>query len=99
MALAHLRPAHQKEIDVVAGKAFIKRCGQPLAGSGRLDQMRSDDDDQIGLVLQVAVAAEQRAKNRHRADPRNLRAVAQVIGLQQAGYRETLTVAQLDGWF
>ena len=59
--------------------------------------MRRDDDDEIGLVLLVPHAAEQRAEHRNGAEPRHLRAVSQVVRLQQAGDREALAVAQLDG--
>src|ERR1700722_12716596 len=96
-ALLHLGLAEQEEVDVVARQAPVERRRELLPRRGRLDEMRRDDDDEIGLVLLIARAREQRAEHRHRAEPGNLAAVAQVVRLQEARDREALPIAQLDG--
>ena len=53
-------------------KKLIERCRQTLAWSCRLDQVRRDDDDQIGLMLLIIHAAEQSAQNRDRSQPGKL---------------------------
>src|SRR5262245_28737814 len=56
-----LRLAHQEEVDVVRRQSLVERRLDHVAGSGRLDDARRHDDGEIGLVLLIGGAAEQRA--------------------------------------
>src|SRR5215470_9491972 len=51
IGFAHFRLSHQEEVGVIAGQPLVERRRQTLARSRRLDEMRRDDDDQIGLML------------------------------------------------
>ncbi len=97
VALAHFHLAVEEEVDIVGRQARVQRRRQHLAGCGGRDEMRRDEDDEIGLVLLVGRTAEQRAQHRHGADPGQLVDVLHVAGLQQAGDGEALSVTQLDG--
>src|SRR5205823_3874821 len=94
LALLHL--THQEEVDVVGGKIVIEWTCQLLPRRGRSDEVGRHDDHQVSLGTQKFLAPEQRADDRHRADPGKLRDRAPIIELQQAGYREALAVTQLD---
>src|ERR1700704_1292611 len=94
LPLLHL--THQEKIDVISGKVIIEWTCQFLPRHGRSDEMGRDDDHQVRLRLLELLAAEQRAEDRHRADPGKLRDVAPIVSLQQAGDREALAVSQLD---
>ena len=72
VTLLHLRLAIEEEVNVVTGKALVERRRQLLPGHGRPDQPWRHDDDEIGFLLLVGGAAEQRAQNRHGADPGKL---------------------------
>src|SRR5262249_41863007 len=86
LSLLHL--THQEKIDVIGGKVIIERTCQFLPRYGRGHEMGRDDDHQVRLQLLELLAAEQRADDRHRADPGKLRDVAPIVSLQQAGVRE-----------
>src|SRR5215813_11331344 len=94
LPLLHL--THQEKIDVIAGKVIIEWTCQFLPRDGRRDDMGGDDDDQVRLRGLEFLATEQRAEDRHRADPGKLRDAAPIVFLQQARDREALAVAQLD---
>ena len=94
LLLLHL--THQEKVDVVGGYVIVQWTGQPLPRHARCDEMRRDDDHQIGLLLLVGGAPEQRTEHRHRSDPGKLLDVALVYRLQQAGNCEALAVAQFD---
>src|SRR5215831_4975600 len=94
LPLLHL--THQEKINVIAGKVLIEWTRQFLPRHGRSNEMRRHDDHQVRLHLLELLAAEQRAEDRHRADPGKLRDVAPIVSLQQAGDREALAVTQLD---
>src|SRR5262249_21123667 len=94
LSLLHL--THQEKIDVIGGNVIVERTCQLLPRHGRSDEMGRDDDHQVRLHFLELLAAEQRAEDRHRADPGKLRDVAPIVGLQQAGDREALAVTQLD---
>src|SRR5215831_143289 len=94
LPLLHL--THQEKIDVIGGKVIIERTCQLLPRHGRSNEMGRDDDHQVRLHLLELLAAEQRAEDRHRADPGKQRDVAPIVSLQQAGDREALAVTQLD---
>src|SRR5262247_2545740 len=79
IGFAHFRLSHQEEVGVIAGQPLIERRRQTLARSCRLDEMRRDDDDQIGLMLLIVHAAEQGSEHRNRSEPRNLRPKTQVV--------------------
>src|SRR5216683_1314764 len=86
----------QEDIDIVSWQPGIERGRQLLARRGWLYQMRRDDDDEVGFVLLITSAPEQRTEDRDRSKPRELREVANIFRLQQAGDGETLAIAQLD---
>src|SRR5215467_13253003 len=94
LSLLHL--THQEKIDVIAGNVIIEWTCQLLPRHGRSDEMGRHDDHQVRLHFLELLAAEQRAEDRHRADPGQLRDVAPIVSLQQAGDREALAVTQLD---
>ena len=68
-----------------------------IARARRLDEMRRDNDDEVGFLLLILRAAQERAEHRHVADPRKLFQVGVIDVLQQPGHGEALAVAQLDG--
>src|SRR5262245_45083498 len=92
--LLHL--THQEKINIIARNGVIERSCQSLPGHGRSDEMGRDDDHQVRILRHERLAAEQRAEDRHRANPGKLRDVAPIVRLQQAGDREALAVTQLD---
>src|SRR5262249_40159497 len=92
--LLHL--THQEIINVIARHGVIERSCQSLPGHGRRDEMGRDDDHQVRVRRYECLAAEQRAKDRHRANPGKLCDVAPMVSLQQTGDREALAVTQLD---
>src|SRR5262249_17656156 len=81
LPLLHL--THQKKIDIIAGNVIIEWTCQFLPRHGWSDEMGRHDDHQIRLHLLELLAAEQRAEDRHRADPGKLRDVAPIVSLQQ----------------
>ena len=95
--LLHFRLAHQEEVDVIGRQPRIERRYETLAGHHRRDEPRRHDDDQIRLLLLVGRAAEQRAEDRHRTNPRHLRKVAGILAGQKPRDREALPIAQFDG--
>src|SRR5262245_6024870 len=92
LPLLHL--THQEKIDVIGGNVIIEWTCQLLPRHGRSDEMGRHDNHQVRLHFLELLAAEQRAEDRHRADPGKLRDVAPVVSLQQAGNREALAVTQ-----
>src|SRR5215510_2972922 len=68
----HFRLPHQEEVGVVARQPLIERRRQTLSRTRRLNEMRRDDDDQIGLMLLIVHAAEQSAENWNGSQPGNL---------------------------
>ena len=95
--LLHFRLAHHEEVDVIGRQPRIERRCETLAGHHRRDEPRRYDDDQIRLLLLVGRTAEQRAEDRHRANPGYLREVVGILAGQQPRDREALAVAQFDG--
>src|SRR5262249_44816116 len=79
VVLAHFRLSIAEEVDGVAGQPLVHRRRQPLAGSGGLNQMRRDDDDQVGFALLIVRAAEQGTEYGHRTEPRYLAAISRII--------------------
>ncbi len=88
--------AHEEEVDVVRRQRVVERRLDRIAGPGRPHQARRDDDGEIGLVLLIALAREQRTEHRHVAEPGHLVLRGGALVLQQAAQREALAVAQLD---
>src|SRR5665213_2730841 len=75
--------AEQEEVTVVRRQAIVSRRLDQIARARRLDQMRRHDDGEIGLVLLIGLGREQRAQNRHAAEPWQLFDLVLRVGLQQ----------------
>src|SRR5262249_31072662 len=69
---------------------------QLLAWHRRFHQMRSNDDDQIGLRFLEGSATEEGAQHWDLANPRQLRLVCAVLVVEQASYRKALTIPEFD---
>src|ERR1700677_1383921 len=66
---AYLGLTHQEEVDVIAWQCAVERRMHGIGRPQRTHNVRRHQDDQIGSVLLVLGAAEQRAKHRHVAGP------------------------------
>ena len=88
--------AHQEEVDVVRRQRGVERRLEGVAGPRRAHQARRHDDGEVGFLLLIGRAAEQRAEHRHVAEPGQLLLRGRADALQQAGDHEALAVAQLD---
>ena len=86
----------QEEVDVVRRQRVVDRRLDLVARPRRTHEVRRDDDDEIGLVLLIRLAGEQRAEHRHVAKPGQLLDRVLAVALQQAADHEALAVAQLD---
>src|SRR4051812_12760660 len=62
----------------------------------RLDEVRSDDDDELGLLLAVVAAAEQGPQDRDIAEKRELPGLVAEVVREQTGDGEALAVLELD---
>ena len=51
VVLLHVHLPIDEKIDVVAGQALIEQARQSLARSCRLNQVRCDNDDEIGIAF------------------------------------------------
>src|SRR5262249_40023904 len=96
LRLRQFRLAEREHVDVVAGDRVVRGHAQRVARACRLDQVRRDDDDEVGFFLAVLRAAQERADHRHVADPAKLFQIGVAGVLQQPGHGEALAVAQLD---
>src|SRR5262249_15165222 len=94
---ADLALSHQEEVDVIRRQGVIGRRLDLIARPRRTHEMRRDNDGEIGFILLVGLAGEQRAQHRYAAKPRQLIDRVLVVGLQQAADHEALAVAQFDG--
>src|SRR5258708_4049979 len=81
VALADVHLAVEEEVNVIGRQTGFKRRGQLLTRRRGGDQARRNDDHQVGFLLLVRRAAEQRAKHRNRPDPGHLRDVLSVACL------------------
>src|SRR6266446_6529132 len=89
--------AHQEQIDVVGRQRIVERGLDRIAWSRRTHDPRRDDDGEIGLLLLIGGAAEQRAEHRDIADPGDLVLRGRADIQKQTAEHEALAVAQLDG--
>src|SRR5687767_9876551 len=89
----HLDLAEGEELEVVGGHRLIERRGDHLAGRTGLHQPRRDDYHELGIVLLEARGLEQRADDRHVAEPGQLVLAEVGVVLQQPRDREALAVA------
>src|SRR6185437_3579303 len=86
---------HDEAVGIGRRNAAAHRRLQPAAG--RLDEVGRDDDHQLGLLTLVGVRLEKRAEHWDIAQPRHLPDVILALPHQQAGDREALAAAELDG--
>src|SRR2546423_6270866 len=70
--------------------------GGQVVAIDRFDELRRDDEHQLGLLLLERLRVEERAEHRDVADEGNLRERARLPIVEEAGERERLPVAQLD---
>ena len=87
--------AHQEEVGVISRQGIVERRLDWIVGSRWAHDPRRDNDSEVGLVLLIRRAAEQRAEHGHIAQPRELLQIGLAHGLQQAADHEALAVAQL----
>src|SRR5512140_316235 len=87
-------PTPEVEVRVARIDELVRRQ-RHAAGCDRLGEMRRDEDDQLGLSFLVIAAAEQRAQDRDRAEPRELGDRLAQLVVEQAGETHRLPVTQL----
>src|SRR5215475_368484 len=87
----------QKEIDVIRRQRVICRHFDLIPRPGRTDEMRRDNDGEVGFVLLIGLAGEQHTQNRHAAEPRQLINRVLIVGLQQSADDEALPIPQFNG--
>src|SRR5262245_3764359 len=89
--------SHQEEVDVIRRQGVVGRRLDLITRPRRTHEMRRDNDGEVGFVLLVGLAGEQRAQHRYAAKPGQLIDRVLVVGLQQATDYEALAITQFDG--
>src|SRR5262249_53914794 len=85
---------HPEEIDVICRQRVVERRLDRVAQASWPDQTRRDNDREIGLVLFVLRAAEQRAEHRDIAEPGQLILGRTADILQEAADDKALAISQ-----
>src|SRR6185437_1435750 len=88
--------AEEEEVRIVGRQRIVGGRADNVARPHRAHQMRRDDDGEVGMVLLIGLAGEQRSQHWDAAEPRQLLDQVLVVGLQQTADHEALTVAQFD---